>query len=303
MFLYKLLLTMVSIVYAYPQNPSGTYSTLSSHEGPSLADGVALFLNNCFKDIDGKIVVIDGRCDALESDLHSARRNLTLPPELLDLKTNVAVELERFSQTLGGFQNKLRQLRSAKEELLRRALRTTTTPVPTTSTTTAEEEDSGSAMQGDGAELVKDYADYTDDTESVAVSCPPGWISITGFSKCYYVSKRNEKANWKSAKKFCSKKGGKLVEIKTDAEAEVLKDAVIPPLSVYHYAYVGRMRKPESNTWVFLTNEEPVDLSIRTWHKPEITTRNDCGCVSRDSDFDMTDCVCSGVKMYFICEK
>ncbi|XP_033727201.1 uncharacterized protein LOC117316631 [Pecten maximus] len=294
MLLHELVLVTTCMIF------SNAYPSLSvSQDTSGLQNGVVLFLNQCFKDLHKKVTAIDGRCDVVETALNSAGQNASFPADLLEIKTGMDIELGMFSKTLNKFEYHLRRLRTAKDELQRRAERTT--PIPTTTTTTAEEEEEeGSTMQGDGADVVEDYYD---DAEGVAVSCPPGWITIVGFSKCYYVSKRNEKANWKSAKNFCLKRGGKLVEIKTDAEAMILKDAVIPPLSVYHYAYVGRRRMPDSNTWVFLSNEEPVDISLRSWHKPEITTRNDCGCVSRDTDFDMADCVCSGVKMYFICEK
>ncbi|OWF48728.1 uncharacterized protein LOC110452681 [Mizuhopecten yessoensis] len=269
----------------------------------SLHGSVVSILNIWFNDMGRKISVIDETCDVIESSLRSpecdgdreACWNVTLPESVLEIKTIMDTGLEELNKTLEMFTNELRQLRVKKDELMDRAIRTTPQPTPTTPV--PEEEDSGSAMQGDA---VQDEDDYTD---GVAVSCPPGWITIEGFPKCYYVAKRNEKANWNTAKAACFKKGGKLVEIKTDAEAAVLKDAVIPPLSVYHYAYVGRRKLSNSNMWVFLTNEEPVNLSLRSWNKPDETTRNDCGCVSRDSEFNMVDCVCSGIKMYYICEK
>ncbi|XP_060085076.1 uncharacterized protein LOC132564437 [Ylistrum balloti] len=307
MLLYQILVvTVYSLAYstAYPRDAASV--PYQKNVRTSLQEAIVLFVDASLKNLGKKISVMDRRCDVLEANLKppdcvgdlETCQNASLPEDLREIKPVMEAKLKMFTKTLNTFLNDLRKLRAAKDELRRRALNTTPIPIPTT--TTDEVEESGSAMQGDAVDDDDDYSDYTDEG---TVSCPPGWILITGFSKCYYVSKRNEKANWKTAQKFCSKRGGKLVEIKTDAEAAVLKDAVIPPLSVYHYAYVGRRKMTDSNTWVFLSNEEPVDLSVRSWHKPEVKTRNDCGCVSRDSEFNMVDCVCTGIKMYFICEK
>ncbi|XP_069106989.1 perlucin-like protein [Argopecten irradians] len=63
----------------------------------------------------------------------------------------------------------------------------------------------------------------------------------------------------------------------------------------------------EKDEWVFLTDCEPVDTSLRTWarNEPDGTEPTTaCGCIKTlSADFRMSDCICAGFPFQFICQK
>ncbi|XP_069106208.1 lactose-binding lectin l-2-like [Argopecten irradians] len=67
--------------------------------------------------------------------------------------------------------------------------------------------------------------------------------------------------------------------------------------------YTGR-KINDQNVWVFHSNGEPVDTSLRTWRRGEPDGGDQsCGCTKMSTDFRMSDCHCTGYSFHFICEK
>ncbi|XP_069106164.1 lectin BRA-2-like isoform X1 [Argopecten irradians] len=140
----------------------------------------------------------------------------------------------------------------------------------------------------------------TTTTSNGPLECDSGWISSP--EKCYYVSSSSEKTGWDSAIVRCIDLGAKLVEIKTDEEASSIMNLLPGYVESDELIYTGR-RKTDDNKWVFLSNDEEVDTSVRTWGsgQPESGSQR-CGCTLKSDDFNMHDCYCTGFNYFYICE-
>ncbi|XP_069106162.1 snaclec coagulation factor IX/factor X-binding protein subunit A-like isoform X2 [Argopecten irradians] len=137
----------------------------------------------------------------------------------------------------------------------------------------------------------------TTTTTNAPLECDSGWISSP--EKCYHVSSISEKTTWFSAIVRCIDLGARLVEIKTDEEASFIINSLPGYVERTDVFYTGR-RMNDNNKWVFLSNDEEVDTSVRTWAdgEPEGGSQR-CGCTH--SNFKMSDWYCDSNRLY-ICE-
>ncbi|XP_033727318.1 uncharacterized protein LOC117316692 [Pecten maximus] len=189
--------------------------------------------------------------------------------EIIEFKRSMSNELGVFSKILSGFENEIRILTKEQTEL-RELLRGADSHASTTTNT---------------PELV----------------CDDGWIMSPG-GKCYYVSTSQEKTEWATAIDRCTAMGADLVEFRTNGEAWFMMRNLPARVSTTDYVYTGRKRNDEG-AWVFLSNDERVDISVRSWGdgEPDGGTQ-ECGCTKEDDNFLMWDCFCTGYDLFYICE-
>ncbi|XP_033726559.1 perlucin-like protein [Pecten maximus] len=194
---------------------------------------------------------------------------------VLEFKRSISNELKGISKILSGFENDLRILENEQEDLrltldggdIDASTTTMTTPEPTTQPR----------------------------------NCDDGWI--TSPEKCYYVSTYFEITEWATAISRCKSKGSILVEIKTDEESQFIMENLPSRVGGTDLVYTGRQRN-DANIWVFVSNDEKVDTSVRSWARgePNGGSSQECGCTQKSDDFLMHDCFCTGYSLYYICE-
>ncbi|XP_069107090.1 macrophage mannose receptor 1-like [Argopecten irradians] len=243
--------------------------SVEKYEGKSLATEVVGLLNATYFNINEKVCELQRRVDAIESGTHSGQQCGCNSTEIQEFKRTVSAEINDFSKILSGFENALRTMKKEQAEL-----RAILDGGVTASTTTAS---------------------------TPAPECEEGWILSPG-GKCYYVSTTSEKTEWGTAISRCSSKGAKLVEFRTDEEAQFVMRNLPSRVSTSDIVYTGRKRN-DAEVWVFLSDDKPVDTSVRTWSSGEPDGGEQrCGCTRRSDDFLMMDCLCPGFDLYYICE-
>ncbi|XP_033726556.1 uncharacterized protein LOC117316155 isoform X1 [Pecten maximus] len=137
-------------------------------------------------------------------------------------------------------------------------------------------------------------------TPTSELVCEDGWILSPG-KKCYYVSTTSEKTEWATAINRCRDMGAKLVEFKTDEEAQFVMRNLPERVSTISIVYTGR-KSDDAGRWVFLSNDEGVDTSERSWSSGQPDGTQTCGCTRKSDDFLMLDCFCTGYHLFYICE-
>ncbi|XP_069106173.1 C-type lectin domain family 4 member M-like [Argopecten irradians] len=222
-------------------------------------------LNVTYIHIDHKIHHLQGDIDLLEQT--TCKCNDT---ELSTAKEEIIIELNGFSKPIFGLENEIRLVQKEQAEL-RDLITAATTTTTVTSTTAAPR------------------------------ACETFWITTP--EKCLYFSWDSERSEWAEAVERCRSKGANLVEVKTDEEARILVDNFGSGIRDYDLLYTGR-RRNEEGVWVFLSNDEPVDMSLRSWASTEPTggSLETCGCAKKADGFLMNDCLCDGYDLHFICE-
>ncbi|XP_033727765.1 uncharacterized protein LOC117317087 [Pecten maximus] len=218
-------------------------------------------LNRTYIHINKKINQLEIQVDQIEHP--NCDCNATVVTEV---KREISSDLMKFSKLLSGFENEIRLLKNDLSDLREMFAGASTT---TTTITTV--------------------------TPRV---CEYGWISSP--EKCYFFSYDSDKREWAPAVDRCKEMGANLVEVKTDKEAQFLVDNFAGNIGPFDWVYTGRRRNDEY-VWVFLSNDERVDTSVRSWayNAPSGET---CGCAKKANRFLMQDCVCNGYDLYFICE-
>ncbi|XP_033743565.1 uncharacterized protein LOC117329645 isoform X2 [Pecten maximus] len=212
---------------------------------------------------------INGKINQLEIQVHQIEHpncdcNAT---EVTEVKREISSDLRNFSKVLSGFENEIRLLKNDLSDL--REMFAGASTATTTITTVAPR------------------------------VCEFGWISSQ--EKCYFFSYDSDKREWAPAIDRCTSMGAKLVEVKTDKEAQFLVENYASNIGDYDLVYTGRRRNDE-DVWVFLSNDERVDTSVRSWANNEPSGET-CGCAKKANGFLMQDCVCDGYGgLYFICE-
>ncbi|XP_033726557.1 uncharacterized protein LOC117316155 isoform X2 [Pecten maximus] len=187
---------------------------------------------------------------------------------VLEFKRSISNELKGISKILSGFENDLRIL---------------------------ENEQEGLRLILDGGDI-----DVTMSTPTSELVCEDGWILSPG-KKCYYVSTTSEKTEWATAINRCRDMGAKLVEFKTDEEAQFVMRNLPERVSTISIVYTGR-KSDDAGRWVFLSNDEGVDTSERSWSSGQPDGTQTCGCTRKSDDFLMLDCFCTGYHLFYICE-
>ncbi|XP_069133389.1 macrophage mannose receptor 1-like isoform X2 [Argopecten irradians] len=140
----------------------------------------------------------------------------------------------------------------------------------------------------------------TTPTTTAVSGCKDGWI-VSPDDKCYYVSSTLQITYWTVAVNQCLDIGAKLVEFKTDAEAHFVMRNLPSYVSTPDILYTGRKRN-DANEWVFISNDEAVNMSVRTWGSGEPHGgQQACGCTKASQNFLMLDCYCTAT-LYYICE-
>ncbi|XP_069107088.1 macrophage mannose receptor 1-like [Argopecten irradians] len=243
--------------------------SVEKYEEKSLASEVVGLLNATYFNINEKVCELQRRVDAIEGDSNSGQQCGCNSTEIQEFKRSVSSEINDFSKIMSGFENALRTMKKEQAEL-RAMLDGGVTGSTTTATTPAPE-------------------------------CEEGWILSPG-GKCYYVSTTSEKTEWATAINRCSSMGAKLVEFRTNEEAQFVMRNLPSRVSTSDIVYTGRKRN-DADVWVFLSDDEPVDTSDRTWASGEPDGgEQTCGCTRRSDDFLMMDCLCPGFDLYYICE-
>ncbi|XP_033743566.1 macrophage mannose receptor 1-like [Pecten maximus] len=257
--------------------------SMEKFEESSLTSEVVRLLNGTYFNLNEKVCQLQRRVDAIIGMTNSTSQCPCNNTEILEFKRSITNELNDFSKTLSGFENEIRILKNEQAELREilqgggdsDASTTTTTPTMTTTTSTST---------------------------TAAPECDDNWILSPG-GKCYYVSSSSEKTRWSRAINRCSDMESKLVEFKTDQEAQFVMRNLPSRVSTRDIVYTGRKRN-DADVWVFLSNDEPVDTAVRTWgsDNPDGGSQT-CGCTRKSDDFKMLDCVCTGYDLFYICEK
>ncbi|XP_069106629.1 macrophage mannose receptor 1-like [Argopecten irradians] len=174
-------------------------------------------------------------------------------------------ELKDLSKTLSGFENEIRLLGNEQEEFDR----------------------------------------ILDAFGNIAVlACDEGWIRSPEGEICYFVSAYREKTDWATAIERCALKGARLVELRTNSQAQFLMQNLPNRVFPNDIIYTGRKRN-DDDIWVFLSDGFPVLLTDRMWGSGEPDGGyQTCGCTKKTADFRMLDCFCTDTAMlYYICEK
>ncbi|XP_069107085.1 C-type mannose receptor 2-like [Argopecten irradians] len=248
---------------------AGGDDSVEKYEEKSLASEVVGLLNATYFNINEKVCELQRRVDAIEGDSHSGQQCGCNSTEIQEFKRTVSTEINDFSKILSGFENSLRTMKKEQEEL-RAILVRRVTGSTTTATTPAPE-------------------------------CEEGWILSPG-GKCYYVSTTSEKTEWATAIRRCSSMGSKLVEFRTNEEAQFVMRNLPPRVTTRDLIYIGRKRN-DADVWVFLSDDESVLTSERTWGSGDPDGGDErCGCTRRSDDFLMMDCLCTGFDLFYICE-
>ncbi|XP_069136410.1 uncharacterized protein [Argopecten irradians] len=175
--------------------------------------------------------------------------------------------------------------------------------VSTTTTVSAKTESTTNTVSS-ATESTSHVATSTTTTVSLTPpQCLPGWI--TSPQKCYYVSTTAEKTDWNTAKTRCIAMGAKLVEIKTDEEGYFLNRSMPSYIDTSNgsVVYIG-FRRNDSHEWVFDSNNEAVNMTVRSWGHDYVSDYEDflCGCTEKYYDFKMLMCMCTGYNLFYICE-
>ncbi|XP_060066854.1 low affinity immunoglobulin epsilon Fc receptor-like [Ylistrum balloti] len=241
----------------------------------SLTNGLLFLLNGTFFDLKEKMCNLQGDVDVLEAVVN---RYESVPRSdhfnnsvLTEFKELVRRQLQAFSKIQNGFENSIRLLQKEQEDIWELV-----------NTTRRHREINATKDKGLG-------------------TCTEGWI--TAARKCYYVSQDVQKTNWESANNYCGTVGGKLVELKNDEEANDVFQMMPDRIRLRDYIYTGEKRT-DDGMWVFQAELDPVDIAARTWAPDEPGgSPENCGCVSKEDTFMMTDCHCRGFYLHFICEK
>ncbi|XP_033726558.1 low affinity immunoglobulin epsilon Fc receptor-like [Pecten maximus] len=250
--------------------------SVEKSEERSLTSEVVGLLNGTYFNLNEKVCQLQRRVDTIERDTDSNIQCECNNTEILEFKQSISNELKDFSKFLSGFENEIRLLKNEQTELREILdggdIDASTTSSPTTSSTTT--------------------------TPRV---CDDGWI--VSPEKCYYVSSSSEKTGWATAVSRCKYKGANLVEIKTDEESRFIMQHLPSRVGNSDIVYTGRERN-DANKWVFLSNGENVDTSVRSWAEgePDNTREQTCGCTRKSDNFMMHDCVCGGFSLFYICE-
>ncbi|XP_069107086.1 macrophage mannose receptor 1-like [Argopecten irradians] len=243
--------------------------SVEKYEEKSLASEVVGLLNATYFNINEKVCELQRRVDAIEGDSNSGQQCGCNSTEIQEFKRSVSSEINDFSKIMSGFENALRTMKKEQAEL-----RAILDGGVTASTTTAS---------------------------TPAPECEEGWILSPG-GKCYYVSTTSEKTEWATSINRCSSMGAKLVEFRTNEEAQFVMRNLPSRVYTSDIVYTGRKRN-DADVWVFLSDNEPVDTSVRTWASGEPDGgEQTCGCTRRSDDFLMLDCLCPGFDLYYICE-
>lgn len=167
--------------------------------------------------------------------------------------------------------------------------------------------------QNDGCYLVKSWKEQQP-SHSLTV-----WMKQGAPEKCkasvfpksfgksrYYYEEVNRK-KWTDAAVFCESRGGKLVQISTDAERKFLWDMINKPtLNTRYYVFVGAYKDqndglPHSQGWKWRGSEEPFQSSFWQSAQPNNHGRNQFCAAFVKSDKRVGD-VPKTSPQKFICE-
>ncbi|XP_060085743.1 C-type lectin domain family 7 member A-like [Ylistrum balloti] len=245
---------------------------IEKFEERSLTSEIVGLLNGTYFNLNEKVCQLQRRVDAIEGTTNSDNQCKCNQTEIDDFRRSVSDELKTFSKILSGFGNRIRLLKNEQAEL-RKLLGGEDSDASTTTTTP---------------------------TPVPPVVCDSDWI--TSPEKCYYVSSSFQMTEWATAMTQCNDMGANLVEIQTDTEAKFIMSNLPSRVGYYDLIYTGRKRN-EANNWVFVSNDQGINTSMRTWGygEPEGGIQR-CGCTAQSDNFLMLDCLCWGFYLFYICE-
>ncbi|XP_021371437.1 low affinity immunoglobulin epsilon Fc receptor-like [Mizuhopecten yessoensis] len=239
-----------------------------------LTDRILFLLNGTFYDLKDNVCALQSKVDVLESTVNrsdSLSRKFSNETVITEIRQMVTRELHAFRKIQDGFENAIRLLQKEQADI--RILVSST------------------CRQG--------HDNSTKDKELEV--CEDGWLTTS--TKCYYVSLDSEKTNWESAVTHCVGIDSRLVELRNAEEASNLLQLMPERVALRDYVYTGEMRT-DDGVWAYLSDSEPVDDTARTWAPDEPGgSPQDCGCVSKEDAFKLTDCHCTNFELHFICEK